>query len=271
MSEQGEPLLPPPPPHFATATGRRRERGRREQQPERRARRGMSSVRPSAGGSDVGRPRPLLLLPGGEKERIIGGPAAHLRAAEEEEESVGTHFESKQPLRLPLFPPSPRTAPAPTVRPTKGIRPVRRGGQGGKELRCGERRARDSKVARAHEGRGGGELPSSALLLERSRYHRGDAQPTSLSGGGEGEKATERGGAGCGPLSWHSIAMVALFPYPYSASRGEKQQEDVGLSRATQTRFLSGESACKDMVWADGGETAERSDRRELSDSASQH
>ena len=48
------------------------------------------------------------------------------------------------------------------------------GGRGGKELRCGERRARDSKVARAHEGRSGGELPSSALLLvERSRYHRG--------------------------------------------------------------------------------------------------
>ena len=103
-------------------------------------------------------------------------------------------------------------------------------------------------------------MPSSALLLvERSRYHRGDdAQPASLSGGGEGEKATERGGAGCGPLSWHSIAMVALFPYPYPASLGEKQQEDVGLSRATQTRFLSGESACKDMVWADGGETARR-------------
>ncbi len=112
---------------------------------------------------------------GGEKERIIGGPAAHLRAAEEEEESVGTHFESKQPLRLLLlFPPSPRTAPAPTVRPTKGIRPVRRGGRGERNCAAGKDARGTRKLRARMRGRSGGELPSSELLLvERSRYHRG--------------------------------------------------------------------------------------------------
>ncbi len=172
--------------------GAEREGGR-EQQPERRARRGMSSVRPSAGGSDVGRPRPPLLLPGGEKERIIGGPAAHLRAAEEE--SVGTHFESKQPPRLLLFPPQPANGAGADGPSDEGDSARPQGGRGGKELRCGERRARDSKVARAHEGRSRGELPSSALLLvERSRYHRGGMLNPLLSPEGERGKRLQREG-----------------------------------------------------------------------------
>ncbi len=129
------------------------------------------------------------------------------------------------------------------------------GGRGGKELRCGERRARDSKVARAHEGRGGGELPSSALLLERSRYHRGGCSTRfSLRRRRGGKGYRERGSGLRSPfLALHchgSVLSLSLF----GLARGRSNKRMSGFRVRLRPVFFRARAHAR--IWY--GQTAEK-------------